>query len=194
MQLGSNSDEDDLCQSLIVTTSQSLYTGYRILISVAFLVLIFSDLPPYADSFSYACSSSLATIVSPTLSPTPTSLPVAVTPARIRKTATLYLDLVLERRYWEAYQILSVEVRAGEPFSDFKINQNYTLFSGCWTVDNILVSQLDNQNGIVNIELTNVSCDDNSPIVYYDWVIRLQLQQGHLVIVSIGLYPAAPAN
>lgn len=94
----------------------------------------------------------------------------------------------------EAYGMLSPEVRAQEPFSDFEQNHNYTLFQGCWTIDNIFVSQLTSQSGIVSIELTNVSCEDISPIAYFDWVLRFHLEQGQWVIVSIGLYPAGVGN
>jgi len=128
----------------------------------------------------------------PTPSPTPT--PVVVTSELIMKTATHYLDLVLEGRYQEAYAQLSAAVRAQEPFADFVKNPNYTLFSGCWKIENIMASPLNSQGGIANIQLTQVSCSDDSPLAYYDWLIRLQLQQGHLMIVSIGLYPAAPAS
>jgi hypothetical protein len=130
----------------------------------------------------------------PTPSPTPSPTPIVVTPDLIMKTATHYLDLVLEGRYQEAYALLSAAVRAQEPFADFVKNPNYTLFSGCWKIENIMASPLNSHGGIANVQLTQVSCSDDSPIAYYDWVIRLQLQQGHLVIVSIGLYPAAPAS
>lgn len=130
----------------------------------------------------------------PTPSPTPSPTPPVVTPELIMKTATHYLDLVLEGRYREAYALLSAAVRAQEPFADFVKNPNYTLFSGCWKIENIMASPLKSQGGIANVQLTQVSCSDDSPLAYYDWVIRLQLQQGHLVIVSIGLYPAAPAS
>jgi hypothetical protein len=130
----------------------------------------------------------------PTPSPTPSPIPPVVTRALIMKTVTHYIDLVLEGRYREAYVLLSAAARAQEPFDDFVKNPNYTLSSGCWQIGNIMVSPLDSQRGIANIQLTQVSCSDDSPIAYYDWVIRLQLQQGHLVIVSIGLYPAAPAS
>ena len=130
----------------------------------------------------------------PTPTPSPTPTPIVVTPSLIMKTATHYLDLVLEGRYQEAYALLSAAVHAQESFADFVKNPNYTLFSGCWKIENIMASPLNSQGGIANVQLTQVSCGDDSPLAYYDWVIRLQLQQGHLVIVSIGLYPAAPAS
>ena len=131
---------------------------------------------------------------SPTPTPTPSPTPVVVTPELIMKTATHYLDLVLEGRYREAYALLSTEVRAGEPFNNFIQNPNYTLPNGCWQVRDILASQLDSQSGVASILLTQVSCTDDSPMGYYAWAMRLQWQQGHLVIVSIGLYPTAPAG
>ena len=127
----------------------------------------------------------------PTPSPTPSPTPPVVTQVLIKKVATHYLDLVLEKRYQEAYALLSAAVRAEEPFADFVKNPNYTLPGGCWKVGDIMATPLDSQRGIANIQLTQVSCSDDSPIAYYDWVIHLQLQQGCLVIVSIGLYPAA---
>jgi hypothetical protein len=110
------------------------------------------------------------------------------------KTVTDYIDLVLEERYREAYALLSAAVRAEEPFADFVKNPNYTLFSGCWKTGDVMATPLDSQRGIANVQLTQVSCSDDSPLAYYDWVLRLQLQQGRLVIVSIALYPAAPAS
>lgn len=129
----------------------------------------------------------------PTPLPTPSPAPPVVTPALIMKTATHYLDLVLEGRYREAYAILSAEVRAGEPFDNFIQNPNYTLPSGCWQIHDILASKLGSQGGVASILLAQVSCADSSPEGYYAWTMRLQWQQGHLVIVSIGLYPTAPA-
>jgi len=131
---------------------------------------------------------------SPTPTPTPSPTPIVVTSARIIKSATHYLDLVLEGRYREAYAILSAALRAQEPFADFVKNPNYTLFSGCWKIGDIMASPLNSQHGIANVQLTRVSCSDNSPIAYYDWVICFQVEQNHLVIVSLGLYPAASAN
>jgi hypothetical protein len=130
----------------------------------------------------------------PTSSPTPSPTPIVVTPGLIMKTATHYLDLVLEGRNQEAYALLSAAARAQEPFDDFVKNPNYTLSSGCWKIVKIMATPLNSQRGIANVQLTQVSCSDDSPIAYYDWVISLQLQQDHLVIISIGLYPAAPAS
>jgi len=130
----------------------------------------------------------------PPPTPTPSPTPVVVTSELIMKTATHYLDLVLEGRYREAYALLSAEVRAGEPFDNFIQNPNYTLPNGCWQVRDILASQLGSQRGVASILLTQVSCADGSPMGYYAWAMRLQWQQGHLVIVSIGLYPTAPAG
>jgi len=137
----------------------------------------------------------------PTPTPSPTSSPVlspappVITGALIMKTVTHYLDLVLvEERYKEAYALLSIEVQAGEPFADFVKNSNYTLLGGCWKIGDIKATPLDSQRGIANIQLAQVSCSDDSPITYDDWEIHVQWQQDHLVIVSIGLYPAAPAS
>jgi len=127
--------------------------------------------------------------------PTPSPTPPVVTRALIMKTVTHYIDLVLvEERYREAYALLSAAVRAQEPFDDFVKNPNYTLFSSCWRIGAIMASSLNSQRGIANVQLTQVSCSDDSPIAYYDWVIRFQIEHNCLLIVSIGLYPAAPAN
>jgi len=57
-----------------------------------------------------------------------------------------------------------------------------------------MASPLNGQRGIANIQLIQVSCGNDSPIAYYDWVFRFHMEQGHLVLVSLDLYPAAPAN
>ncbi len=124
----------------------------------------------------------------------PCSTPQPPIPLNLEKAATYYLELVLGGCYIEAYSMLSPEVRAREPFSDFKKNWNYTLFQGCWQIVNIFPSQSDSQSGIVSIELTNVSCEDISPIAYFDWILRFHQEQGQWVIVSIGLYPTASSN
>ena len=124
----------------------------------------------------------------------PCSTPQPPIPLNLEKAATYYLELVLVGCYIEAYSMLSPEVRAREPFSDFKKNWNYTLFQGCWQIGNISPSQSDSQSGIVSIELTNVSCEEISPIAYFDWILHFHLKQGQLVITSIGLYPAGVGN
>jgi hypothetical protein len=203
MQRTSNSDEDHLYRSL----------------RVVFLVLLLLGLAACGQSFGDACSDSQATILSactsptppghthkmshthteviklkPTPSPTPSPTPIVVTQKLISKSVTHYIDLVLEERYWEAYKLLSAEERAQEPFNDFKQNPNYTLSRGCWKIGDIMTSPLNSQSGIANVQLTQISCSDDRLIAYYDWVIRFQIEQNHLVIVSIDLYPAAPAN
>ena len=189
-------DEDNLCWSLPVMAARPLSPGYLILASVTFLVLLLLGLAACGQSFGDACSDSQAPILSACTSPTPTPspTPIVVTRKLIMKTVTHYIDLVLEERYREAYALLSAAVRAQEPFDDFVKNPNYTLFSSCWRIGDIMASSLNSRHGIANVQLTQVSCGNDSPIAYYDWVIRFQVEQNHLVIVSIGLYPAAPAN
>ena len=216
MKQVSYSDRDDLdpprSQARTATNARFLRIVYRVPVLLVLLV----SFSACVDNPDNLCSGSRPTVallcmassnsqsIPPakqwTLTPiplspasTPSCLPPPI-PLNLEKTATHYLEIVLRGCDVEAYGILSPEVRAREPFSDFKQNWNYTLFQGCWQIDNIFSSQSDSQSGIVSIELTNVSCDDNSPIEYFDWVLRFHLEQGKWVIVSIGLYPTAPGN
>jgi len=216
MKQVSYSDGDDLdpprSQARTATNARFLRIVYRIPVLLVLLV----SLCAYVDSPDNLCSGSQPTVallcmassnsqsIPPvkqlTLTPIPPSpastpsCPPPPIPLNLEKTATHYLEIVLRGCDVEAYGILSPEMHAQESFSDFEQNHNYILFQGCWTIDNIFVFQLDSQSGIVSIELTNVSCDDNSPIAYFDWVLRFHLEQGQWVIVSIGLYPTAPGN
>ena len=213
----SNSDEDDLCLPLLQVPSVVIlrHLDARCLVAmVLLLVVLFTCGVDSGDvhaasqaTFVPACTPSTDATSTPATPPSPTSMPILLptpplspTPPSspdqelIEKRVWHYIVLVFEGRCQEAYGMLSTGVRAQEPFNDFKQNHNYTLFKGCWTIDNIFVSQLNSQSGIVSIELTNVSCDDSSPIVYFDWILRLHLQCGQLVITSIGLYPTGVSN
>ena len=112
--------------------------------------------------------------------------------ALIEKRVWYYITLVFDGHSQEAYSLLSPDVRAQESFSDFKQNQNYTLFQGCWRIDSLFPSQSGSQEGIVSVELTNVSCDNNSSIASFEWILHLRLEDREPVITSIGLYPAEP--
>src|SRR6266516_4485901 len=157
MQRTSNSDEDHLYRSL----------------PVVFLVLLLLGLSACGESFDSTCSDSQATILSACtpssppkhihkvshvrtkvkkLKPTPAPTPIVVTSARIIKSATHYLDLVLEGRYREAYAILSAALRAQEPFADFVKNPNYSLFTGCWKSGHIMSSPRNSQHFIENVQ------------------------------------------
>ncbi len=209
-------DDLDLPSSHARTATNARFLHIVYLIPVLLVLLL--SLCAYVDSPDNLCSGSQLTVallcmassnsqsippakkltLTPVL-PSPSSTPPCSTPQppiplNLEKAATYYLELVLGGCYIEAYSMLSPEVRAREPFSHFKKNWNYTLFQGCWQIDNIFSSQSDSQSGIVSIELTNVSCDDGSPIAYYDWILRFHLEQGQWVLVSIGLYPAGVGN
>ncbi len=213
----SNSDEDTLClppsqvPSLVIR--KRLNIGYLVLV-VLLLVVLFScgvdsgqvhaasqtifvpACSPSTDAASTSATTSsppsmLIPLPSQSLSPTPTS---SLKQQPIEKWVWHYITLVFDGQCQEAYSMLSPEVRAREPFSDFKKNWNYTLFQGCWQIGNISPSQSDSQSGIVSIELTNVSCEEISPLAYFDWILHFHLKQGQLVITSIGLYPAGVGN
>ena len=202
--MGSNTDEDDLCLPLLQVSSLVIRRSLngRCLIPVVLLLVV---LFAFSVNSGNVHAASQATFV-PTCTPS-TSMPIllpspslSTTPPSssdqelIEKRGWYYITLVFDGRCQEAYNVLSPDERAQESFSNFTQNQNYTLFQGCWQIGNISPSHSDSQSGVVNIELTNVSCDDNSPIAYFDWVLRLHLEQGQWVIVSIGLYPTASGN
>ncbi len=199
--MDSNSDEDDLCLPLLQISSVVIrrrlnarcFVPVVLLLVVLFACAVNSG-DAHADSqatFVPTCTPSTSMPIllpSPSLSPTP---PSSSDQELIEKRVWYYITLVFDGHCQQAYDVLSSDMRAQEPFSDFTQNQNYTLFQGCWQIVNIFPSQSDTQSAIASIELTNVSCDDNSPIAYFDWILRFHLEQGQLVIVSIGLYPTA---
>ncbi len=96
--------------------------------------------------------------------------------------------------YRKAYNLLSADLQASEPYNDFIKNANYTLKKGCWTIGAIHVSQRNSLTWDVGVELTQVSCVDITPIAYYDWRFQVQKQYGLFVITSLGLYPTGSQN
>ncbi len=94
----------------------------------------------------------------------------------------------------KAYAILSADERAQEPYDVFLHDMEFTLLPGCWMIGQDFVSQIDSQTGDVGIEMTQVSCIDGSPSAFFYWHFRVQVQNGRLVITSIGLYPTGVGN
>ena len=202
--MGSNTDEDDLCFPLLQVSSIVIRRSLngRCLIPVVLLLVVLFAFSVNSGNvhaasqlaFVPGCMPSTSKPIllpSPSLSPTP---PSSLDQELIEKRVWYYISLVFDGRCQEAYNVLSPDERAQESFSDFKQNQNYTLFQGCWQINNISPSQTDSQSDVVSIQLTNVSCDTDSPIVYYDWILHFLLEQGQLMITSIGLYPAGAGN
>lgn len=194
MQAGS--DEDDLCLSLAqkeaAIPQRCLYVGHRLLVLVAFLTFLSACTADPGDP----CSRSQAALTLLCMSPSNTKSAPEVTPVGpelVEKRVMHYVGLVLEKQYSQAYDILGADVRAQEPFDDFVVNREYTLYTGCWTIGQVFVGQADDQTWHVGVEMTQVVCDDDSPVAYFYWHFRLQVQ-GELVIISIGLYPTAPGN
>ena len=216
MQCTSNSDEDHLYQSLPVVFLVLLLFGLAACeqssgnaCSSVQVTILFACIPPSLPQHTHNVSHPHTRVKKfkpapgplppPTPAPTPSPIPSPASPivtrALIIKIVNHYIDLVLKEHYKEAYAILSAALRAQEPFADFVKNPNYTLSSGCWKIsDIIMASPLNGQHGVANIQLTQVSCSGDSPIAYYDWVFHFHMEQGHLVLVSLDLYPAAPAN
>ena len=122
-----------------------------------------------------------------TLSPTPTagvapSQAPTLTPFSgltdqqvVTNTVQHYVDLVVvEGAYRKAYNLLSADLQASEPYDDFIQNANYTLKKGCWITGTMHVSQRDSLTWDVGVELTQVSCVDATPIAYFDWHFEVQ--------------------
>jgi len=103
---------------------------------------------------------------------------------------THYFELVLNQQYQQAYELLSADQQAQEPFSDFVKNPNYTLMPGCWTIDVTIAPQLepDGETWHMAIEFEYVKYGDNTTITYY-WDLHLRMEHGHFVIDAIGLLP-----
>ena len=96
---------------------------------------------------------------------------------------------MVDGAYRKAYNLLSADLQASEPYDDFIQNPNYTLKKGCWITGTMHVSQRNSLTWDGGVELTQVSCVDTTPIAYYDWHFEVQNQNGLFVITSLGLYP-----
>jgi hypothetical protein len=163
--------------------SQTLIIG----IMIAFLFFWLSACACLSD-----CPSGPPPLQSPTRSVAPSRrpTPAAFGPDFYNNAFWHYFDLVLNQQYRQAYGMLSSAQQSQEPYADFIVNDNYTLFKGCWTVVKIPISQQehDGRTWNVGVELTYTSCFDKCTISYY-WDFHFQLDQDHPVIVAVGLYP-----
>jgi len=127
--------------------------------------------------------------------PTPTPFPELTDQQVVTNTINHYVVLVVvDGAYRKAYDLLSSDLQASEPYDDFIKNANYTLKKGCWIIGTMHVSQKDSLTWDVGVELTQVSCVDTTPIAYYDWRFQVQKQNGLFVITSLGLYPTGSQN
>jgi hypothetical protein len=216
MKGSSNLDEDDLCPPRLQISSLVIRRrlNARWLIAVVLLLIVLfaygvdsghvhaasqtifvPACSPSTDATSTSATTSspsslLILLPSQSLSPTPTSSPKQ---QPIEKWVWHYITLVFDGQCQEAYGMLSPDVRAQEPYIVFLNDMEYTLLPGCWMIGRDSISQLDSRTWNVWIEMTQVSCDNNSPIVFYSWHFRVQVQDDQLVIVRIGLYPAGVA-
>jgi hypothetical protein len=127
--------------------------------------------------------------------PTPTPFSGLTDQQVVTNTVQHYEDLVvIEGAYRKAYNLLSADLQASEPYNDFIQNANYTLKKGCWITGTMHVSQKDSLTWDVGVELTQVSCVYSTPIAYFDWHFEVQKQMGLFAITSIGLYPTGSQN
>ncbi len=133
--------------------------------------------------------------VAPSQAPTPTPILELTDQQVVTNTINHYVVLVVvDGAVRKAYNLLSVDLQANEPYNDFIQNANYTLKKGCWTTRAIHVSQRNSLTWDVGVELTQVSCVDTTPMAYYDWRFQVQKQYGLFVITSLGLYPTGSQN
>ena len=170
-----------------------------------------SSRPTTASSPTPTVPSTAAPTASPTFGPTPTpTLALSGVPSQastptpfpeltdqqvVTNTINHYVVLVVvDGAVRKAYNLLSVDLQANEPYNDFIQNANYTLKKGCWTTGAIHVSQRNSLTWDVGVELTQVSCVDTTPMAYYDWRFQVQKQYGLFVITSLGLYPTGSQN
>ncbi len=212
MKGSSNLDEDDLCPPRLQISSLVIrrrLNARRPIAVVLLLVVLFAcgvdsgfvhaasratfitACTPSTDATSTPTPSMPILLPSPSLSPTPSSSPDQ---ELIEKSVWHYIALIFEGSCQEAYSILSAALRAQEPYGVFLNDMEFVLLPGCWMIGRDYVSQLDSQTGVVDIEMTQVTCTDNSPIAYFDWHFRIQVQDDQPVITSIGLHPTAPGN
>ena len=141
----------------------------------------------------------VAPTASPTLAPSqaPTPAPFPELPDQqvVTNTVQHYENLVVvDGAYRKAYNLLSADLQASEPYDDFIQNPNYTLKKGCWITGTMHVSQRNSLTWDVGVELTQVSCVDTTPIAHYNWHFQVQKQNGLFVITSVGLYPTGSQN
>ena len=133
--------------------------------------------------------------VAPSQAPTPTPILELTDQQVVTNTIQHYENLVVaDGAYRKAYNLLSADLQASEPYDDFIQNPNYTLKKGCWITGTIHVSQRNSLTWDGGVELTQVSCVDTTPIAYYDWHFEVQNQNGLFVITSLGLYPTGSQN
>jgi hypothetical protein len=141
--------------------------------------------------------------IDPKVTPTPTPSSKPANPAPVLTFTTLdikkwvaqYINFIQTKQYWQAYEMLSQDIRAKLSFEAFLANSNYVLPNkGCWDLGAAFVSQRDSLTWDEGVEMTNASCFDDRPIYYANWHFRVRWQDEGLAIVSIGLYPTASAN
>jgi hypothetical protein len=133
--------------------------------------------------------------VAPSQAPTATPVPEFTDQQVATNTINHYVVLVVvDGADRKAYNLLSADLQASEPYDDFIKNANYTLKKGCWIIGTMHVSQRNSLTWDVGVELTQVSCVDTTPIAYYDWRFQVQKQNGLFVITSLGLYPTGSQN
>lgn len=84
-----------------------------------------------------------------------------------------------------------VQTHSRESYADFIQNSNFTLYSGCWSNVQIVIShqEPDGRTWNIGVEMIYSSCFNNNTICYY-WNTHWQIEHGHPVLVAIGLYPA----
>ena len=122
--------------------------------------------------------------------PTPTPFPELTDQQVVTNTVQRYENhVVVDGPSRKAYNLLSGDLQASEPYNDFIQNPNYTLKKGCWIPGAMHVSQKDSLTWDVGVELTQVSCVDTTPIAHFEWHFEVQNQNGLFVITSVGLYP-----
>lgn len=131
----------------------------------------------------------------PSQAPTSTPFPELTDQQVVTNTINHYVVLVVvDGANRKAYNLLSSDLQAREPFNDFIQNPNYTLKKGCWITGAMHVSQKDSLTWDVGVELTQVSCVDTTPIAHFEWHFQVQQENGLFVITSIGLYPTGSQN
>jgi len=127
--------------------------------------------------------------------PIPSPTPPIDYKALVHDETINYYELILHGLYSAAYAMLSPDRQAHMSLTEFESNYNYTLSQACWKDNGLTdVMQLDNTTWAVAMKLSQVSCDDSTPMAYFSWSFRWQMQQNHLVIIAIGLYPTASGN
>ena len=131
----------------------------------------------------------------PSQAPTPTPFPERTDQEVVTNTINHYVVLVVvDGANRKAFNLLSPDLQAREPYGDFIQNPNYTLKKGCWTTGTMHISERNSLTWDVGVELTQMSCVDTTPIAYYDWRFQVQKQNGLFVITSLGLYPTGSQN